>query len=452
MTINSPNSRNRLILIRIALNALGIPTTRALSLTLLPDTKVRRERLEPGAIVCRFAQSWLRIGTFDILHARGDRALIRQVATYIAEHVFGGWSSLPSNSFDPRSTSSTESSPRTSSTTDSAKELELNRFAHLYRHIVRLNALTVAKWQAYGFMNGVLNTDNTSIMGLSLDFGPFAFMDNFDPNYTPNHDDHMLRYSYRNQPSIIWWNLTRLGESLGELIGAGFRVDDEEFIKKGVSESRATELIHRAESIIQNTQAEYQATFLSEYKSLMTARLGLKTPKEYDFPTLFSDLLDTMETLDLDFNHFFRRLSALTLAGIATDDQRHTVAARFFHREGITALGQTDTSGRERVATWLASWRVRAVEDWGEGETSDKERERAMKSVNPHFVPRGWVLDEVIRMVERDGDRGVLGKIMRMVGEPFRDGWGGGEMDKEAERWCGDVPRGGRGLMCSCSS
>ena len=328
--------------------------------------------------------------------------------------------------------------------------LHLNRYALMYRHIAILNARTVAAWQAYGFTNGVLNTDNTSLLGLSLDFGPFAFIDNFDPAYTPNHDDHMLRYSYRSQPSIIWWNLVRLGESLGELLGAGTHVDDETFISKGVSETFAPELIARAEAIIEGVGREYQKAFLDEYKRLMTLRLGLQHFKESDFEQLFSELLDTLEALELDFNHFFRRLSNVRLSALATDDQRKEVAGIFFHAEGIISLGQDDKSARERVGNWLTRWRERTIEDWGEGGEADAAREAAMKKANPKFVARGWVLDELIRKVQDDGDREALARAMRMAEQPFEESWGGPR--EEEERWCGDVPREGRGIMCSCSS
>ena len=434
-----------------ALNALRIPTTRALSLTLTPKAMVAREKMEPGAIVARFAQSWLRIGTFDILRARGQRKLLRQVADYVAEDVFEGWESLPSAL--PKDTIDEYADPPrgvAKDTVEGSKAVEENRYARLYREIARRNAKTVAAWQAYGFMNGVLNTDNTSIFGLSLDFGPFAFMDNFDPAYTPNHDDHMLRYSYRNQPSIIWWNLVRLGESLGELIGAGEQVDTKVFVNDGVSEDFAPTLIERAETIIARTGEEYKAVFMNEYKRLMTARLGLRTQKESDFKSLFSELLDTLEKLELDFNHFFRRLSAVKLSDIETEEQRKQKARIFYHKEGISALGETNDSAAERVSTWLESWRQRIVEDWAENPTADMEREAAMKSVNPKFVPRGWVLDEVIDRVQNQDDREILSRIMKMSLEPFEEEWGWDR--EEEERFCGDVPREGRGLMCSCSS
>ncbi|KAL4954166.1 hypothetical protein BDW69DRAFT_183764 [Aspergillus filifer] len=437
-----------------ALNALGIPTTRALSLSLLPKARVLRERIEPGAIVCRFAESWIRLGTFDLPHSRGDRDLIRKLATYVAEDVFQGWENLPGAvSIGKGQPSGTVDNPPRGLPGDKIDEhqgVEENRFARLYREIARRNAKTVAAWQAYGFMNGVLNTDNTSIYGLSLDYGPFAFMDNFDPQYTPNHDDHMLRYSYKNQPSVIWWNLVRLGECLGELIGAGPQVDDETFVTKGVTEDFAPALIKRAETIIERTGDEYRAVFLNQYKHLMTKRLGLKTQKESDFQELYSELLDTLEALELDFNHFFRRLSGVKLADLETEKGRKEVAPRFFHIEGFSGIGYTEDSARERVAKWLDTWRQRVFEDWGSESGPDTDRQEAMKAVNPNFIPRGWILDEVIERVERQGDREVLGRVLNMALNPFNEGWGVNK--EEEERFCGDVPKFKRAMMCSCSS
>lgn len=433
-----------------ALNALKIPTTRALSLTLLPHSKVRRETLEPGAIVARFAQSWLRIGTFDILRARGDRALIRQLSTYIAENVFDGWESLPArNSNEDDKLGGPVGTGVARNAIQGPAGQEENRFTRLYREIVRRNAKTVAAWQAYAFTNGVLNTDNTSIFGLSIDFGPFAFLDNFDPNYTPNHDDHMLRYSYRNQPTIIWWNLVRLGESLGELIGSGANVDSEEFVEKGVREEDADELVSRAEALITRAGEEYKAVFLEEYKRLMTARLGLKTHKESDFETLFSELLDTMESLELDFNQFFRKLSNLKVRDLETEEHRKRAAGVFFHHEGVTGIGNTEESARKRIAEWLERWSTRVYEDWGPN-GDDEMRQVEMKKINPKFIPKSWILDELIKRVEKGGEREILDRVMHMALHPFEERWGWDE--KEEERFCGDVPKFDRAMQCSCSS
>ncbi|KAG9258079.1 uncharacterized protein F5Z01DRAFT_679349 [Emericellopsis atlantica] len=449
-----------------SLNALGIPTTRALSLTLLPHSQVLRERMEPGAIVLRFAQSWLRLGTFDILRARGNRDLIRQLSTYIAEDVFGGWDTLPARLDNPPEPvdASTPKRGVEASEIQGPDDAAENRFTRLYREIARRNAVTVAHWQAYGFMNGVLNTDNTSIFGLSMDYGPFAFMDNFDPAYTPNHDDHMLRYSYKNQPTIIWWNLVRLGEALGETLGIGAQVDDPTFVEKGIEKSQEEEVIARAEKIITQVGEEFKSVFLAEYKKLMTRRLGLLSFKTSDFEELFSEALDTMESLELDFTHFFRRLSALRLEQIATPEARKEIASVFFHQEGPPKL-VTEDEARGQIAKWLQAWRSRIVEDWGEGSDTvpaakDEERRAAMKRVNPNFIPRGWILDEVIRRVEKEGDRKVLDQLMHMALNPFQDRWSGevhngaeyqGNEEQE-QRWTGDVPRFERAMQCSCSS
>jgi len=438
-----------------ALNALNIPTTRALSLTLTPHAEVHRERTEPGAIVARFAQSWLRIGTFDLLRSRGDRQLLRQLSTYVAEEVFRGWETLPARvAIEELKDSTPEaiSPPRSvpSSTMEGPDDIAENRFARLYREIVRRNAKTVAAWQAYAFTNGVLNTDNTSIFGLSLDFGPFAFLDNYDPTYTPNHDDHSLRYSYKNQPTVIWWNLVRLGEDLGELLGAGAKVDDAELIEEGVSEDFAPELIHRAESIIMRAGNEYRAVFMAEYKRLVALRLGLTSPlSESDRTDVLDGLLNILQTLHLDFNHTFRKLSSVKLDELATTEQCEDVAGRFFHHEGIdngTTTNITEASARSQLGAWLASYRTRVQQDG----TSDADREAAMKKVNPKFVPRSWVLDELITRVEKKGEREVLSRVMKMALNPFEDSWGGDK--EEEERFCGDVPRVKRAMQCSCSS
>ncbi|KAK0626142.1 hypothetical protein B0T14DRAFT_509248 [Immersiella caudata] len=460
-----------------ALNALGIPSTRALALSLLPHSRVRRETMEPGAIVVRFAQSWLRFGNFDILRARGDRALIRKLATYVAEDVYGGWENLPARLSDPSNPDSSPLPTRGVPATENQGPAgaEENRFARLFREIARRNAATVARWQAYGFMNGVLNTDNTSILGLSIDFGPFAFMDTFDPAYTPNHDDHFLRYSYRNQPTIIWWNLVRLAECLGELLGAGPLVDDPTFITSGVENDAAAEpLISRAELLIGQAVDEYKSVFLNTYKTLMTSRLGLLHTQATDFDSLLSPLLDTMEALSLDFNHFFRRLSSLPVSEIATAEARLQKASIFFpaDNEG-SSTSVPDKEAYQRVADWLALWRERVVQDWGSledwgsstgapvSEARDAERMAVMKKVNPNFVPRGWVLDEIIKRVEKQGERDVLRRVMHMALHPFEESWDGKEFEngevykgnqEEEVRWTGDVPKVKRAMQCSCSS
>ncbi|KAK4505354.1 hypothetical protein PRZ48_003317 [Zasmidium cellare] len=432
-----------------ALNALGIPTTRALSLTLGPEEHVRREMTEPAAMVARFAETWIRIGTFNLPRSRGDRDMVRKLADYVAEEVFPGWESLPAQvpSTDEKDVVGLQGGIPKDEIQGAGENAE-NRYARLFREVARRNAKTVAHWQAYAFTNGVLNTDNTSIYGLSVDFGPFAFLDNFDPSYTPNHDDHMLRYAYKNQPSIIWWNLVRLAESFGEIIGAGPWCDDQEFVEQGVRKEKADELIKRAETIIEKVGEEYKAVFMAEYKRLMTARLGLKQSKQSDFDELYSELLDTLEALELDFNHTFRRLSYIKTDEIDTDEKRKEIAGRFFHHEGLSGLAGSESDARERVGKWLAKYRERVLEDWPNA--PEEERLNAMKAVNPKFIPRSWILDELIDRVEKKGEREVLDRVMDMALAPFNEEWGWNR--EEEERFCGDVPKYQRAMQCSCSS
>jgi uncharacterized protein YdiU (UPF0061 family) len=370
------------------LNAIGIPSTRALALTLNKGSRIVRERVEPGAIVTRFAQSWIRFGTFDLQRIRGDRKTLRTLADYTAEHVYGGWDKLPSKlpAGDAKDVHSHISSGVAKEAVEGEGAGQENRYVRLYRAVARRNASTVAKWQAYGFMNGVLNTDNTSILGLSIDFGPFAFLDTFDPTYTPNHDDHMLRYSYRNQPTIIWWNLVRLGEALGELMGAGSRVDEQTFVEKGVQQGDEDGLVKCAESVIDRAGEEYKAVFLAEYKRVMTLRLGLKTQKESDFEELMSELLDVLEKYELDFHHAFRRLSSVKLTDVETEEKRKDTAGRFFRADNVPR--QEDES-RQRIGKWLEKWAARVKEDWSTD--SDAQRQEAMHAVNPKVCSSTFV-------------------------------------------------------------
>jgi len=189
--------------------------------------------------------------------------------------------------------------------------------------------------------------------------------------------------------------------------------------------------------------------FLAEYRRLMTARLGLQTFKESDFESLYSELLDTMEALELDFNQFFRKLSNLRVGDLETEAQRNDAAGLFFHSEGVTGLGNSEPEARKRIGTWLERWRTRVYEDWGP-DGGDQERTLAMKKVNPKFIPKGWIMDEVIKRVEKDGEREILDRVLDMALRPFEERWGWDE--KEEERYCGDVPRHDRALQCSCSS
>lgn len=237
-------------------------------------------------------------------------------------------------------------------------------------------------------------------------------------------------------------------------------MDDATFVEKGIEEELVEELTSRAEKVIMQVGEEYKHVFLSEYKRLMTARLGLKNFKESDFDVLFSSLLDTMEALELDFNLFFRRLSGLKVAHLDTQESREVKAGVFFYKDGQGVSAPSEEEGRKRVGEWLGKWRERVIEDWGESEAADEERRAAMKKVNPSFIPRGWILDEVIKRVEKDGERQVLDRIVWLAQHPFEESWAGKTLDgveyigdkEEETRWITEVPKAKRALQCSCSS
>jgi uncharacterized protein YdiU (UPF0061 family) len=211
------------------------------------------------------------------------------------------------------------------------------------------------------------------------------------------------------------------------------------------------------------TGDEYKEVFLAEYNRLMMLRLGLREFQPADFDELFTPALNTLEDFELDFNHFFRRLSNFKLAEVSTPEARKEKAAVFFHKEG-PPKAVSENEARGRIAKWLEKWYARSVEDWKDGEQvteeRDQERIQAMKRVNPNFVPRGWILDEVIRRVEKEGERDVLNRIMHMALNPFEDEWDGKTFDgveykgdaEEEQRWVGEVPQPGRLMQCSCSS
>ena len=365
------------------LHALGIPTTRALSLVGLPgQTAYRESGAEGTAIVARFAESWVRIGTFDLLRRRGEYAALRQLADYVHEEVYG----LPE------------------------REATEEKYAELYTEIVKRNARTTALWQVYGFMNGVLNTDNTSILGLSLDFGPFAFMDGFDPKYTPNHDDHTGRYSYTTQPTVIWWNLVRLGEDMAGLFALPQGQEPE-----GLEKVELEGFVKRAEAVIIKAGETYQEEFKATYAGALSKRLGLREAASLEW---LEEMMEVMGEGKVDFNGWFVGLEEGRVEEMVEEGKRG------------------------RVREWVGKWEG-LLREQGGGEAERRER---MRGVNPRFVPRGWVLEEVIERVGR-GDEKVLGEVMGCVYEPFKK-W----EDGDAGRWCGPVPEEKGGMMCSCSS
>lgn len=385
------------------LNSIGVPTARALSLTYLKGTWAQREKAETCAVITRFAQSWIRIGTFDYYNWKQDKDTIKKLSKYVINEVLIKLPEIKRKYFNT--------------------ELEEDeKYKQMIKSVCYLNSQSVAYWQAYGFMNGVLNTDNTSIIGLSIDFGPFSFLDKFDPNFTPNHDDHQLRYSFQNQPSIIWWNLTKFINSMSHILNIG-----DDFAK---------ELFN-----------EYESNFLSKYIELMGKRLGLYEIRSQD-NDLISELLEILMETKVQFNHFFINLQNSKLDQINIFLTHDLVERMQYPQDKIDK--ELNMSLSRKINKWLENYRQRLTG------ISYEERLKVASNHNPKFIPNNWILDQVIDSVQdsKAEDLSYLHKITKMSMNPFDESEWGNELMEDQKAWCFAEHRDEEKFMrqCSCSS
>ncbi|ODV98534.1 hypothetical protein PACTADRAFT_1005 [Pachysolen tannophilus NRRL Y-2460] len=429
----------REFIISEALNAIGIPTTRAVSLSLLPNTKAQRTSAEQCAIVCRAAETWVRLGTFDLYRWRGDRDGIQKLSNYVIDEVLGGEKNLPNFKNVP-------------------KEIgDFTKYDRMFMEIVRLNALTVASWQTYGFLNGVLNTDNTSVKGLSMDFGPFAIMDKFDPNYTPNSEDHNLRYSFRGTPTAIWWNLTKLCENIIELIGAGGKyINHDDFKNGNIDKDMEKDIIERAKKLYDFASDFYYDIFSKEYYKLISKRLGLTEYLDTDLDEILTPMLEMLQKTKLDYNNFFVTLQNWKFKIEDQDFDFDQVTSKFIpeNYEELTSNTVDRNEAAEKLKDWLASYRARLAS----ANISDTQRLEISSTVNPLFFPKNWILDDVIQYTqehqseEGDVDTKYLKKLLLMVSNPYDSSkWGDFGKDLE-KKWLNQVNDEMTMTTCSCSS
>jgi serine/tyrosine/threonine adenylyltransferase len=313
-----------------AMHGLGIPTTRALAVVATGE-RVIRERALPGAVLTRIAASHLRVGTFQYAAASGDRDLLRALADYaIARHY-----------------------PEAAGAPD--------RYLDLYRRVVQAQALLVARWMLAGFVHGVMNTDNTTISGETIDYGPCAFMDAFDPAAVFSSIDERGRYAYGNQPQILQWNLARLAEALLPLFDGNSEADVE----------AATEALNG-----------FAAAYERHWAEGMAAKLGIAAPDR----ALAEDALKLMRLQTVDFTRFFRALSAGTARALFTEPEPFDAwAAR---REVLPA-------DRAAVAA-------------------------AMDRVNPVYIPRNHRVEEALAAAA-EGEMGPFRRLADIVSRPFQE-------------------------------
>ncbi len=348
-----------------AMHALGIPTTRALCITGSPEP-VRREAIETAAVVTRVAPSFIRFGHFEHFAARGQFDELRQLADHVIEHFYP--EALEGTGFDG------------------------NRYAALLQAVSERTAALVAQWQAVGFCHGVLNTDNMSILGLTIDYGPFQFLDAFDPDHICNHSDHQGRYAFMQQPPVVYWNLYRLGQALQPLIG-------DPAVAMAALES-------------------FKALFPAEFMARMRAKLGLTTAHDDD-DTLIDGLLHLLADNAVDYHIFWRRLS-------------HAVAAGDF--EPVRDLF-ADRVGWDR---WMLSFQEL------QAHTGRAQDANLMLKINPRYVLRNHLGEQAIRAAQ-EGNYSEVQALQALLERPFDDHPG-------FEAHAGFPPDWARHISISCSS
>ncbi|QTP56207.1 YdiU family protein [Billgrantia sulfidoxydans] len=347
-------------LVSEAMHAMGIPSTRALAAVTTGEHVVRGIP-EPGAILTRVAASHIRVGTFQYFAARGDIDGLRELADHAIERHYP----------------------------ELAKREGGERYLGLLEAVQARQAGLIAKWMGVGFIHGVMNTDNTSISGETIDFGPCAFMEQYDPQMVFSSIDEGGRYAYANQPWIAQWNLARLAETLLPLI------DDDT--------DRAIEL---ATELLQRFPERYE----EEWLAVMRAKLGLERAQPGD-KALAEALLAVMHRGRADFTLTFRRLADAA-------ENRETEAS-------LIALFERP----EEIAGWLEDWRQRLAQDlWTEG-----ERARRMRLANPAFIPRNHRVQQALTAAMDENDFGPFETLLEVVTHPFDDQPGREEYTRPAE-------------------
>jgi serine/tyrosine/threonine adenylyltransferase len=345
-----------------ALHALGIPTTRSLCIV-GTELGVHRETLETGALLLRLAPSHVRFGSFEVFYYHKEHESLRKLADFvIAEHF-----------------------------AQLAEEPE--RYRLFFEEVIKRTARLIAQWQAVGFAHGVMNTDNMSILGLTLDYGPFGFMEEFEPGFICNHSDETGRYAFDQQAAVAYWNLTCLGQALLPLVAKEALVD----------------ALNR-----------FADEFNSHIHRLMCAKLGLNDATEED-RSLWIDLLNLLAEQRVDYTIFFRRLSDFDGAG----------------HEQLRAM----LAGAPPWEAWAGRYRQRLAS----AGMAVEERRAQMRRTNPKFILRSYLAQQAIDKAARERDFSEIARLLDLLRRPFDE-------QPEAEAYALPAPEWGKHLVVSCSS
>lgn len=348
-----------------AMAALGVPTTRALCVT-GSDQPVQREQVETAAVTTRLAQSFVRFGSFEHWFYNDKLDELRTLTDYVIENFY----------------------PELRS--------HHNPYQALLTEVTLRTAHMIAHWQSVGFMHGVMNTDNMSILGLTLDYGPFGFMEAFNPRHICNHTDQQGRYSYANQPKIGEWNCYALGQTLIPLIGET--------------------------SDVKAALAIYKPAFVEKFTELMHAKIGLHTTQPGD-NALIDELFVILQDSHVDFTSFFRRLGDLKVGQIEEDEPLRDL---FIDRAGFDG--------------WAVQYRARLAQE----QSSDDERRIAMHAVNPKYVLRNYLAQIAIEKAEHK-DFSEIARLMKVLAKPFDE-------QPENDHYAALPPDWANDLEVSCSS
>ncbi len=375
---------------------LGVPTTRALSLCLTGDRVVRdmfydgRPEQELGAVVCRVAPSFLRFGSYEIFTFRRDVDTLKTLLDYTLRVHFPD--------------------------IEGAESPTVHTYVEWFREVCRRTARMVAHWQRVGFVHGVMNTDNMSVLGLTIDYGPYGWLDNYDPDWTPNTTDAQgRRYRYGYQPHIAQWNLARLAEAVLPL------VNDVKALEQGL--------------------ADYTEFFAEATRRMMGDKLGFRELVEED-RALLEDLQEVLTGTETDMTIFYRRLAEIPVeaadaAEMSAEDLLAPMSAAYYEE-------QLDAEAGSKIVDWLRRYVLRAQEDG----RSDGERRRQMHAANPKYVLRNYLAQLAIDRAD-EGDPSLISELLEVMRRPYDEQ---PEFEKYAEKrpdWARSRPGCS---MLSCSS
>lgn len=340
-----------------AMHHLGVPTTRALSIVSTGEMVLRdmfydgNATHEPGAIVCRVAPSFVRFGHFEIHAARGDIALLKRLVDFTIRRNFPEMTGPPPMIY-----------------------------AEWYKEVCVRTARLIAEWMRVGFVHGVMNTDNMSILGLTIDYGPYGWIDNFDPTWTPNTTDAQgRRYCFGRQPEIARWNVERLGDALGSILSP-------DAVAAGC--------------------AAYDSTYAHCIRVILAAKLGFAEFQDDD-AELANELFDLMHRAEIDMTEFFRSLAHVDAKAPAPE-----VLQGAFYREALFL------EHRQALEAWLQRYGARLRQ---EGRSSHvQERTARMNSVNPRFVLRNYLAQQAIERAAL-GDVSYIHELLEVLRRPYDD-------------------------------